>query len=229
MIVKHCSSCTSRQQEIHSLKRQVATLQSLLAKLEHPKAIMEPSRLCAACGHEHWSNRISRHHRLPRRLAPYITPAQAAAVLKGQPEIINLCLLCHRFVESISPTAKPKTPPQPCPLPITAEATITWRELMDEILEFERLAEERRLEQEAENEEEGRRVQPPGVETALKVARVAGRNQPVSESWFARKLREATESSTLEQAQLTDKWEKNLLTVLQGRYPSDSPLDSNSS
>lgn len=134
-----CSSCTARQQEMRRLEKRVRSLELELAVLRGPVEKTAESVLCAACGHPHKAA-MTRHHRVPKRISWKIPKEARKEVLGDAPEIVNLCQKCHRFIESVSSTSKPRTTLWPCSEPIGPAATVTWGRLMEEIKIFERIA-----------------------------------------------------------------------------------------
>jgi hypothetical protein len=145
MITHTCRNCTSKEQEVRRLQKRNSELERQVAYLMGIPSVGAKERecetLCASCGHQH-PRKITRHHRVPQRLAWKIPYAVRESVLIDGPEIVMLCEPCHRFIEMASSCNKPPgVTPYPCRSPINAEkATVTWARLMDEIREFERIA-----------------------------------------------------------------------------------------
>lgn len=89
---------------------------------------------CVACGHPHHG--ITRHHRLPKRVAWKIPEhVWREAIADGQ-RIVPMCGPCHNFIE--------RRRGQPCAeRPNRKYALLSWEQLIQEIALFERIAFER--------------------------------------------------------------------------------------
>lgn len=90
---------------------------------------------CVACGHPHHG--MTRHHRLPKRVAWKIPVSIWKQVLDGDQRVVPMCGPCHAFIE------KPKGR-SPCHEAISVtHAKLTWEQLIQELRTFDRLAYER--------------------------------------------------------------------------------------
>ncbi len=99
-----------------------------------PSVIYDPW-YCVACGHPHHG--MSRHHRLPVRVAWKIPPGIWREVLKDEQRVVPMCGPCHAFIHG----ARGKGP---CKEAINAEyAKLTWERLTEELAIFDRIAWER--------------------------------------------------------------------------------------
>lgn len=91
---------------------------------------------CVACGHPHHG--MTRHHRLPKRVAWKIPPEVWLEVLDSGQRVVPMCKPCHTFIEN------PKGAKHPCKERINAaHAKLTWARLIEEIQTFDRIAYER--------------------------------------------------------------------------------------
>ena len=79
---------------------------------------------------------MTRHHRLPRRIAWKIPESVWMEALDGDQRIVPMCGPCHIFIENRRG--------HPCmDHPNKKYALLGWKKLMDEIDLFERIAYER--------------------------------------------------------------------------------------
>lgn len=89
---------------------------------------------CVACGHPHHG--MTRHHRLPKRVAWKIPASIWKEALKGDQRIVPMCGPCHHHVENSRKA--------PCAEAICAlHAKLTWIQLREEIRIFDQIAYER--------------------------------------------------------------------------------------
>ncbi len=86
---------------------------------------------CVTCGHPHHG--MTRHHRLPKRVAWKIQASIWREVLKHDQRIVPMCGPCHNHIENgrKSPCSEVINP---------TYAKLTWIQLQEEIRIFDKIA-----------------------------------------------------------------------------------------